>query len=67
MDVSCEKTVQNEGSSGYVDEKKQKQVSGIRCQVSGGSVPWTICRGLATWCKKTVQNEGSSGYVDENK
>ena len=36
-----EKIVKNEGSSGDVDEKKEGQVPGVRCQVSGPSFTGT--------------------------
>ena len=73
--------IENEGSSGDVDENKQRQVSGIRCQVSG-LFSWRLVLersgpsrlGIASFRKtrgkrarQCIENEGSSGYVDENK
>ncbi len=54
---------ENEGSPGYIDENKQRKVSGVRCQ--GGDQAWVAdpvgCR------RGKCENEGSSGYVDEKK
>jgi hypothetical protein len=55
---------QNEGASGYVDEKTRKQVSGARCQGLGSGVAGPV---VSVGTKKYMQNEGASGYVDENK
>jgi hypothetical protein len=57
----------NEGSSGDVDENKEKQVSGVGCQVSGARRPGYSVSHYARLAWRTVQNEGASGYIDENK
>jgi hypothetical protein len=59
--VGTKKYMQNEGASGYVDENKGKQVSGVR-HAPG------VCKGQRViWSVREAQNEGASGYVDENK
>src|SRR5208283_4736861 len=61
-----QRNVQNEGSPGYVDENKEKQMPGARCRVSGVcAMPDPPRIGLLI--QRNVQNEGSPGYVDENK
>ncbi|MGO8819210.1 MAG: hypothetical protein ACLQVG_31610 [Terriglobia bacterium] len=42
-EIGAWKFIENEGSSGDVDENKEGQVSGVRCQVSGAGSP-TGCR-----------------------
>ena len=73
--------IENEGSSGYVNEKKQRWVPGIRCEVSGvpprcavfgpsGPSRLDTASFRETGGKRArqcIENEGSSGYVDENK
>jgi hypothetical protein len=69
--------VKNEGSSGYIDENKHRQVSGGQ-----GLAPTVGCRAEGTssrlgcgsdgqitrkWTWQYIENEGSSGYIDENK
>ena len=51
----------NEDSSGYIDENKERWISGVwsRAQDSRFEV-WGFARGKG-------KNEGSSGYIDENK
>ena len=73
--------IENEGSSGDVDENNERQVAGVRYRVSGPSaIGWlpntagpipSRFRQLWANCAKTarlqyVENEGSSGDVDEN-
>ena len=73
--------IENEGSSGDVDENKEEQVSGVRGQVSGRSTNcWLLIHGIGSRlgfgnCGQIrekrplqyIENEGSSGDVDENK
>ena len=58
---------ENEGSSGDVDENKERQVSGVRCQVSGRGSGKGSSNQRELAPEKSAKNEGSSGDVDENK
>ena len=72
-------SIENEGPSGDVDENKERQVSGLRCQAPEpmmsrrtefrlpASAAAVTSKLHEHWRGNMSKNEGSSGDVDENK